>query len=385
MTPYDEGQVSEFIGDASDAYAEAGQPWDPSASVWVARMQFDAVSMGYPAAREKQLAELKSALGTTPTPVPPDPDLPVSLPELIVRGHCFQTADGVPWTAIQCSDFNLLNRWQHGENILPVLAQRRACGFNLLRVWIAYDIPGIGTFLDVDFKRIPAFVAFCARYGLYVEFCAYAGINDPDHWPLLCDAADWSDPHPLLELVNELDQNTNEPDHMGRVFRLDDYDRPSGLLASHGSNGSEKRPVEPFWDYATFHTNGAPEEQRKVGHNGMEIWSGPTLTNETSRWPDVGMWVGADTNRMADLAFDSSAGAALLCAGSCFHSFNGKTSTLWDSVAESVARAWVAGAMGVDLDYQDGAYRRLDPGVFLRIYQRFYNDARGSWTVEIRK
>src|SRR2546426_7962277 len=51
---------------------------------------------------------------------------------------------------------------------------------------------------------------------------------------------------------------------------------------------------------------GAVEEQRKIGHNAMEIWGGPTLTNETSRCPEVGMWRGADPARTAALAFDSA-------------------------------------------------------------------------------
>jgi len=342
-----------------------------------------------------------------PEPTPPDPvPPPVALPELEIRGHCFQQASvpghgPVPWTAIQCSDFNLLNRWQHGEDISGVLAQRLGCGFNLLRVWTAYDIGGIGTFLDLDYSRIPAFVGLCASYGLYVEFCAYTGINDPAHWPQLCDAARLSSPRPLLELVNELDQNTNEPDPQGRVFRLADYPRPSGLLVSRGSNGSEHPPVgndwvpagtdqwaffgmtEPlpaFWDYTTMHYNDAFEWPRKVGHNSMEIWSGPTLANENTRYNDKcgnQVW-----------AYDAAAGAALLCAGSCFHSVAGKTSERWVGEEEQAATQWAAGGASVRLAYQDGAYKHpaeLETPELLRVYQRVYPDDRGAETVEIHK
>jgi hypothetical protein len=309
-------------------------------------------------------------------PAPPA----VHLEELTTRGHSFQLANGVLWTGVQCSDFNLLNLWQHGIDITPVLAQRQSCGFNLLRVWTAFDIPGIGTFRDIDYGRIPAFVALCASYGLRIEFTAYTGINDPQHWPRLCDAARQCQPRPLLELVNELDQNTDEPDDQGRVFHLSDYTKPDGLLASHGSNGSQAAPVMPHWDYAVMHFNDAFEWQRKCGHNAMEVWGGPTLSNENTRYPDKA--------QSPDLAYDAAAGAALLCAGSCFHSVHGKTSELWVGEELNAAYAWAAGALSVDLDYQDGLYNHvpsLETPDLLRVYQRYYNDPRGAFTVNIRK
>jgi hypothetical protein len=111
-------------------------------------------------------------------------------------------------------------------------------------------------------------------------------------------------------------------------------------------------------------------------------WRGPTLTNETSRYPDVGMWAGASLERQQQLAFDSAAGAALLCAGACFHSVQGKTSEVWDANTLAVAEAWVAGARSVSLDCQAGGYQRRDDlltDALLRVYQR------GACIVPIRK
>jgi hypothetical protein len=181
----------------------------------------------------------------------------------------------------------------------------------------------------------------------------------------------------LLELVNEGTLPVNQID-------MDRYPRPSGVLASHGSGGSEGVPPWEPWDYITFHTNGSNEEQRKVGHNAWEIWPGPTLTNETSRYPDVGMWVGSSLERCRALAYDSAAGAALLCAGSCFHSACGKTSQVWDANTETVARAWAAGARSVSLAVQHEPYRHridLETEGLLRVYQRGTSDA---GIVEIR-
>jgi hypothetical protein len=169
-----------------------------------------------------------------------------------------------------------------------------------------------------------------------------------------------------LELVNENNIEVNTID-------TNAYARPVGLLASHGSNGAELWPVEPYWDYLSFHTNGASEEQRKAGHNAWEIWSGPTLTNETSRFPDVGMWSGAAPERIRQLAFDMGAGSGLLNAGLCFHSVSGKLSVLFTEAEIDAARALVAGMKSVDLACQDGSYTHridLEGANDLRVYER---------------
>ena len=299
------------------------------------------------------------------------------LPHLRVRGTFFEQETGARFTAIEASDFNLYGRFLNGEDIEPVLRQRAVAGFNLLRVWTRYSFNcgpggadhtcGIGESTLAQhpdyYDRLQSFLRACARHGLYVELTAYIGPGgdfDRGHWDRLV-AAVRSESNVLLELVNENDVHPID---------LSPFQKPDGVLASHGSNGSQAIPPQPFWDYATFHTNAAPEEQRKVGHNAWELSSGPVLTNETSRYPDVGMWSGADLDRQKQLAYDSAAGAALLAAGSCFHSAAGKTSSLWDDATMAVAVAWAAGARAVPLSCQDGGYTRLDPGSFLRVYQR---------------
>lgn len=302
-----------------------------------------------------------------------------SLPKLRRRGHCLEQADGRLWTAIQCSDLSLLARFSRGEDIRPVLQQRKECGFNLLRVWTLMHLSQFGI-ADLDpcpYQLMMPLVDLCAKYGLYIEFTAYTSTFDPEHWRWCNEALRGREGQVLLELVNENDQPANTIDT--------DKFSPLGHLCSHGSNGSQARPVEPFWDYATFHTNGAFEEQRKVGHNAMEIADIPILTNETSRFPDVGMWPGGTAERMQALAFDSAAGAALLCAGSCFHSVGGKASTLWAGAELVTAKAWADGAHSVPLEVQDGLYLRLDPGEYLRRYQRRIPMSGVSWTVSIRK
>lgn len=69
MTPYDEGQVVAFQADVRVAYEKAKQPYDiqdDAHVVWVGRMQYDAVTMGYPQSRAVHLAELYVQLGLMP-------------------------------------------------------------------------------------------------------------------------------------------------------------------------------------------------------------------------------------------------------------------------------------------------------------------------------
>jgi hypothetical protein len=301
-------------------------------------------------------------------PIPPAV-IPGILPRLRADGQHFVVEGGGPFTAIEASDFMLYQRHLNGENIHEVLIQRRDAGFNMLRIFGMVN-GSLGHFIPGDypnyFSELPVFYSTLANYGFYGEFVCFADTTQvmPDagvqlnHWNQVV-AALTPISNALLEAVNEADQAINKTESLASL------PRPTTVFSSHGSNGSQVWPVQPYWDYATFHTNDASEWQRKVGHNAMEIWDGPTLSNENTR--------ATDRFDNAQQAFDAAAGATLLCAGSCFHSIHGKSSELWDSEENAMATAWVNGARSVPLVCQLGPYKhRADletPGV-LRAYQR---------------
>src|SRR5262245_13028787 len=115
-----------------------------------------------------------------------------------------------------------------------------------------------------------------------------------------------------------------------------------------------------------------------AGADGLEPSGVPCLANENERHPD----------KTADPihAHDAAAGAALLCAGSCFHSTSGKVSKPFDGVERTCAEAWVNGARSVALEFQRGRYVRRDDlktSTDLRVYQRVLNDGRAE-TVHVR-
>lgn len=313
--------------------------------------------------------------------VPPE----MHVPRVVIRGHFFALETGEPWTMIECSDFNLLNRFVQGEDITPILAQRREVGFNTLRVWTAYDVPGIGTLKPSAplYTAIPEFLRRLEAFGLYAEMTAFTGpyttlFASEDqkvaHWESLIIAVAHAS-NVFLELVNEGDHpaNCDLP-----FIRLRE---PTDLLCSHGSGTADAPPIVPLWTYGGYHTNDLNEWQRKVGHNAMELadlYHVPIVSNENTRFPD--------RDDSPQHASDAAAAGALLPAGSCYHSVRGKTSELWEGRELECAFAWTAGALSVPLAFQQGTYHHLpqleSPGV-LRVYDRSLPDGR-AFIVRIR-
>lgn len=321
-----------------------------------------------------------------------DKPQPQSLPRLAPTGAVFRLETGERFTAIECSDFNLFGRYLvEGEDVVrEVLKERAALGFNLLRVWLAYG-PGtpafaaeVGRLVPSEhpemYGRIPEFARLASAYGLYLELTAFTGGPIQGHWEQIGAA--------LQGVTNAIVELTNENNaHPGIDPRA--YQPIPGVVCSHGSNGSQAAPVRPPWQYEVFHTNDAFEWWRKGGHNGMEFSAGdaegqivpshvPVIANENTR---------PDRDGNLNHFYDAAAGAALLIAGSCFHSASGKKSALFGDADRAFAEAHVRGAQSVDLACQEGAYRHaaeLEGPNDLRVYQKVYSDGR-RYTVTIRK
>jgi hypothetical protein len=307
---------------------------------------------------------------------------------LTTHGGFFRGVNGEYHTIVEATDFRLLARYLNGEDMVPVLQDRAGLGFNTVRVaCMCRQMFDLNPMVIPDYdQRLPAFTRLLLTHGLRPEFVLFmdASLVMPNpstqiqFFERVLDSLRDLAPYLLLELVNENDQVVNRIDAAR-------FPQPYGYLASHGSNGSQAAPVRPPWRYETFHTNDAPEWWRKTGHNAMELSEGgpgfsgsrvPVLANENTRAPD--------RFTSADRAFDAAAAAALLCAGSCFHSVSGKFSVIMTEPERVLARAWVGGAQSIDLRFQDGAYRHateLEGTAFLRVYQRVLSsgDAATAW------
>lgn len=99
MNPYDEQQVLAFVDDVFEALDSVHISPDKGTAIWLGRMQFDAVTMGYPAARAKHLAALCATLGIQENKPPVvDPDPPQPDPRLSPREQFFAWVDGKPFS-----------------------------------------------------------------------------------------------------------------------------------------------------------------------------------------------------------------------------------------------------------------------------------------------
>ena len=287
----------------------------------------------------------------------------------------FGLDNGKRWSVVECSDFNILGRIFNGENVEPVLRQRKNIGFNMVRGFTRYDIPLIGKLRLEDhpdlYDRLPDAIQLINNHGLYVELVAYTEVDDPNHWVRLGEALQPVRNVVLLEFANEWSINKDHYHHV----HPDNYQPIQGIICSHGSNGSGSIPVRPWWNYETAHWNAEFEWWRKVGHNAMEYsevdcddWYAshvPVLSNEDPRYPD--------NEQSLIHAYDAARGAALLCAGSCFHSVHGKNSTLWEGLELNAAIEWSRGAHSIDLGCQSGPYvhrQDLEGPNDLRVYER---------------
>src|SRR5262249_20576227 len=141
-----------------------------------------------------------------------------------------------------------------------------------------------------------------------------------------------------------------------------------------GSNGSDAWAVEPVIDSARYHSNDANEWWRRQAHNGMEIADAfgiPCIANENTR---------PDHDGNPSHHEDAAAGAALLSAGSCFHSTSGKDAVPFSDADRGCAQAFVRGAKSVDLTQREAGYLHrgdLEGPSVIRAYQR------GSQVVKI--
>ena len=180
MVPYDDQQVADFCTDCDAAFVKAGQVWNARAGVWPARMQFDAVSIGYPAARAKQLTALYIALGLTP-PFPQAPPrdqvcgIKITFQGLTVNTQQFGS---VNWfeTFLQCcqpNDRQAVYDAKHAAHDTHAIVEFLPGG-------PVYDESPFQQFVSPDYEAIPqAFLALIEEIILagFIPLVVYNGDN----------------------------------------------------------------------------------------------------------------------------------------------------------------------------------------------------------------
>jgi hypothetical protein len=307
----------------------------------------------------------------------------------------FFVVDGQPFTVIETSDFSLFKRDLDGEDIRPIRRQRRALGFNGQRAWVLNQSvvgrrnnpnpadPPLDAGIHPDqvpdfYDRLRRFVGDGPPFVDVTVFTSCGSLmperdRQQRHLDRTADAVRGLG-NVILSLVNEFDQwdNATHPDLV----------RPAGVLSTRGSGGADSVPPrhDDPWDAEEYHSNDLDQWQRKEGHNAME-WADqsgrPCWTSESTR---------PDRDGALPHFEDAAENAALLCAGSCFHSEQGKYSRLFTGRDLAAAEAWVRGARKVPLEFQRGAYTRhdeLNGPTVIRAHRRTLSDGR-SYTSLVR-
>ena len=124
--------------------------------------------------------------------------LVVVLSPLRVQGKFFEQIDGTPWLQIGCSDFRIFQRLLAGEDIRPILKERRDLGFNQLRIFGMCDLmfrlyPQ--EFGERYWTSLVELAALLESYALYLEFVVFVDAGrvmpNPDdqrrHWKRFCE------------------------------------------------------------------------------------------------------------------------------------------------------------------------------------------------------
>ena len=169
-----------------------------------------------------------------------------------VSGREFLIA-GQRYRPKMCSDFLLVKRKADGEDIIPVLQQRKSIGVDMVRIFTmariiadfnphTYDVRAVlsATLNDIHSVGMRAQVEGFADVQLI-------GLTIPEqqaHQDIVCDVIRTLGSMDLYDLCNEYDKNGIEPNN---------FTKPVGVISSKGSKQNNKPPAAPYWDYGTYH------------------------------------------------------------------------------------------------------------------------------------
>lgn len=189
------------------------------------------------------------------------------LPPLSRRGLDIVTPDGQRHVMIGSTELLLAWRYDQGDDIRPVLAERQAFKFNNLRVLLQKDIGNTGhSPWQMPIAKLRPFLALCAEYGFYVEGVILADcqivnpsfsdqerrVNEVRH-----ETAGVSN---LIEqLGNEYGQN-GQGDTGKNGFDPWKFSKPTDRLAANASS-TEGGKDAPYWDFFCF-----SGQRKPLGH-----------------------------------------------------------------------------------------------------------------------
>lgn len=165
--------------------------------------------------------------------------------------------DGKPWIVRGTRDDVTFGRFVDGEDITPILEDRRSVGANLIRVYTMIDWwASLRPENEKVWQSLIPFGNICSDYGLYVEWGCFADAQvlipslaaQQAHWQrFLLTLANTE--NGLFQLVNQGDKNGVPRDRQQLFPKLPDF--PQQLVCL--DNPEEEQAVTmPPGDYAAF-------------------------------------------------------------------------------------------------------------------------------------
>jgi hypothetical protein len=259
------------------------------------------------------------------------------------QGRDLANADGSRHLIVGCTDLMLAWRYdlEGADAIRPILEQRRACGFNNLRVLWQKDIGNTGhSPWQMPLGKLRPFLALAAEYGFYVQgtILADCGVVNPNE----------ADQHRRVNSVREATAGiANHFEQLGNEYNKNDHDpthfsKPTDRLAANSSS-TEGGKDAPYWDFFCFSGQRSPLNHAIREYGPIEFmyeWGGvPAICDE-------GMKPGINSSDPEDWR-RAGAQARSGCGGR-FHSTAGTagSSCLFNELELACAQAFVQGMVG---------------------------------------
>src|SRR5262245_20550571 len=269
-----------------------------------------------------------------------------SVSALTIQGNQFISA-GEVWlwrgTTEMLAPWRMLRR----ENVRPILQQRRDTGATIVRS-LAMGWPFItGSGRPSDFPDywpvMRAYWTLLAEIGLNGEWVVFAGTRQwmPDpreqqaFYTRTCEELR-AFPHMTLELLNE-------DGHSTQSINPQNFGKPAGIVASHGSGLTDAPPVSPFWDYVTFHAR----RDRPPDSRGITNVDPYTFQSD---FPKPCPFVCDENMKPEDYGFNREVARQMgrhgaMGWGATFHSQEGVESRPWSEPVRACAEAFFEGVV----------------------------------------
>ncbi len=273
---------------------------------------------------------------------------------LIADGREFKIA-GQRYKPKLCSDFLLVQKKAIGEDIKPILEQRKSAGADMVRIFTmakniadfnprTYDVADI---LDKTLNDIHSF-------GMRAEVEGFADVQligltlseQQTHQVTVCNVIKSKGSMDLYDLGNEIDKNGIDANN---------FTKPPGVTSSRGSLTNNMPPHAPYWDFGVYHprrdgndyyfskflSDITPQSEIYFGVQGEPPANIPILPDES-----IGFQTVNENGRRSNypgFAYRIGSIYSMYLNGSCFHSTNGIFSDLFDEVTMKCAIAHFKG------------------------------------------